>query len=621
MERRKILGLLFLTGAIFCTALTQPIEAETGSKRVQDLDWWQSGVIYQIYPRSFKDSNSDSIGDLDGITEKMDYLKSLGITGVWLSPIYESPQADFGYDISDFRKIDQFYGTFEDFARLREAVQSRGLKLLLDFIPNHTSDEHEWFEKSVQNIQPFADYYVWRDARYENGTRLPPNNWVSFFDGSAWTWNENRQKYYLHQYHEKQPDLNYRNPAVLEEMKEVMRFWLDAGVDGFRVDSCNTLVEDARFLDEPRSYLTGVRENSIQYLNHVYTQDQPETYDIIHQFRQVLDEYSKKETNMIQACDTERENCTSLATRRPSTRAMMTEAYVPIKDTMRFYGNSTHQGAHFPFNFFLITDLDRQSQAQDYLRVINMWMSNMPEGHWPNWVLGNHDRPRIATRFGPELVDGLHMIQFILPGTAITYFGDEIAMEDTFIRWDETVDPFALGVGKEHYLEVSRDGCRAPFLWDNTLSAGFSTLAYTWLPVNPNFYRSNLQIQMEDAKSHFKVYKKLVQLKKKPVIQFGTLNVKTLSRQTLMIERVDRASQVLYVTVVNTGSYYDYIDLSELLSLPLPNLTVYASSVNSMYAEGTEVSPDRLRLRPKEALILTNEKPALQKEESKDETK
>lgn len=191
----------------------QPEELED----VEALDWWQRGVFYQIYPRSFQDSNGDGVGDLRGIGSRLDYLKTLGITGVWLSPIYQSPQADFGYDISDFRKIDPVYGSLADFARLRDGVHERGLKLILDLVPNHTSDEHEWFQKALQNDPHYADYYVWHKGKLlENGTRTYPNNWLSFFDGPAWTWSEQRQMYYLRQYHPKQPDLNYRNPAVLQ---------------------------------------------------------------------------------------------------------------------------------------------------------------------------------------------------------------------------------------------------------------------------------------------------------------------------------------------------------------------------------------------------------------------
>nr|XP_018909206.1 PREDICTED: maltase 2-like [Bemisia tabaci] len=712
---------------------------------VEALDWWQRGVFYQIYPRSFQDSNGDGVGDLPGIGSRLDYLKTLGITGVWLSPIYQSPQADFGYDISDFRKIDPVYGSLADFARLRDGVHERGLKLILDFVPNHTSDEHEWFQKALQNDPRYADYYVWHKGKLlENGTRTYPNNWLSFFDGPAWTWSEQRQMYYLRQYHPKQPDLNYRNPAVLQEMLDVMKFWLNAGVDGFRVDSVNTLVEDDRFLDEPRSFLPGARPGSIFYHNHIFTQNQPETYEIIRKFRAFLDDYARSEaegracapkTNcarsvtvcnaqrdecssrstsacyekseacitqvsvcdtkrtecvklgvvgcdverrncsqgegpcraqrqrcaerIVEACNSERDSCGAQSTtacdaqrqscvaesmeacngerqscglevagcaaqveecssahdgspRRPSTKAMLTEAYTDMKHTVQYYGNSTHPGAHFAFNFFLLTELSRESQAQDFQGVIEAWMTTMPAGKWANWVVGNHDNPRIATRFGAEVVDAVHMIQFTLPGTTVTYAGDELGMEDAFIRWDESVDPFALNVGREHYLDVSRDGCRAPFLWDSSVSAGFSSNPRTWLPVNPNYYRANLQRQTKNERSHYWIYRNLLQLKDHPVIQFGSLNVKS-TRKILVIERADKSRNTVFVTVFNTGSFQENLHLSQVLNLPTKQLSVYASSSNSERTVGVEVDASRIHLRPKEALVLTNDHPLVQK--------
>ncbi|CAH0768328.1 unnamed protein product [Bemisia tabaci] len=552
------------------------------------LDWWQTDVIYQIYPRSFKDSNGDGIGDLKGITEKADYLKSLGIGAIWISPIFKSPMADFGYDIADFRAIEPIFGTMEDFKILRDTFHEKGIKVILDFVPNHSSDEHEWFQKSVQNIAPYSDYYVWVDAKYVNGTRTPPSNWLSYFEGSAWTWNENRQKYYLHQYHPKQPDLNYRNPAVMKEMQEVLRFWLDLGVDGFRVDTVFTLVEDDRYLDEPRSFIPGLEPTNIGYLDHIYTKDQPGTYDVIYQFRAFLDEYQKN------------------STKPTTTKFMATEAYSTLDDTMRYYGNATNNGSHFPFNFLLTTEVDRQSEADFFKSLIDSWYEKMPAGRWANWVIGNHDKPRAASRFGRDMLDSIHMIQFLIPGTVVTYMGDEIAMKDAFIRWKETVDPPGVNSGKRLYTSFSRDPERSPFLWDDTLSAGFSSNRTTWLPIHPNYWDFNLAKQEKSPKSHLSIYKRLLKLKSFPVIQRGSVKLTAPNKNILVIER--RQEKTVFVAVVNIGSFYETFDLTKHVSLPEPKLVVYTSSMNCEHKEDEAVDASAIKLRPKAGVVLSNQK-------------
>ncbi|KAJ4434274.1 hypothetical protein ANN_22826 [Periplaneta americana] len=419
----------------------------------QPLDWWQTAVFYQIYPRSFKDSDGNGVGDLNGITQKLDYLKDLGVGAVWLSPIYKSPMADFGYDISDFEDIDPIFGTLNDFDRLQRRTKELGIKLILDFVPNHSSDQHEWFIKSARREDPYTDYYTWADGKVDplTGERSEPNNWLSVFRGSAWTWNEQRQQYYLHQFAIEQPDLNYRNPAVVEEMKNVVRFWLNKGVDGFRMDAIPFLFEDASFSDEAPSGDPNAKPGDHANLVHNMTQNLPETYDMITQWRAVLDE-KKAEDNV--------------------TRLMMVEAYANLEHTMAYYGNNTVPGGHFPFNFLFITHLNNESSAAQIRGTINMWMREMREERWPNWVIGNHDQHRVASRFGPELADGLNMLALLLPGSVITYNGEEIGMEDGFVSWNDTVDPQGINAGEDRYLIMSRDFERTPFHWDNSTSSG-----------------------------------------------------------------------------------------------------------------------------------------------------
>lgn len=262
---------------------------------VVNADWWESGNFYQIYPRSFKDSDADGIGDLNGITSKLEYLKDIGITGTWLSPIFQSPQADFGYDISDFTKIHWEYGTLKDFERLVAKCKELNIRLILDFVPNHTSDEHEWFIKSEAKDPEYKDYYIWHPGKMVEGVRQPPNNWISVFRFSAWKWSDKRQEYYLHQFAEKQPDLNYRNPKVVEAMKDILRLWLSRGVTGFRIDAVPFLYEveaDANgdYPDEPLSGSCDDPE-SYCYLSHIHTQDKDETFDMAYQWRKVLDDF------------------------------------------------------------------------------------------------------------------------------------------------------------------------------------------------------------------------------------------------------------------------------------------------------------------------------------------
>nr|CAD7263971.1 unnamed protein product [Timema shepardi] len=413
----------------------------------EELDWWQKTVIYQIYPRSYRDSDGNGVGDLRGIWQRVKPIKDAGAGAIWLSPIYESPMKDFGYDIINQTVIDPLFGNMEDFMDLMNITHLLGMKLILDFVPDYSSDQHEWFQKSVKRIDPYTDYYIWHDGKVDNetGERSVPNNWVSAFEGSAWSWNEDRQQYYYHVFTVEQPDLNYRNEFLVEDMKNVMRYWLDMGVDGFRVDSVPHLFEDTKFLDEPLSHDPNALEGDYDSLVHIYTQNLPETYDMVYQFRAVVDEYKKKDG---------------------VTRVMMTEAYETINQTMLYYGTDERPGAHFTFNFLFIRNLTENSTADDYDYIIHHEIPST--GFCPQ--VGNHDNHRAASRF-PHLADAINMIAQLLPGTAVTYMGEEIAMEDTFISWEQTVDPPGLNAGPERYQLFSRDPERTPYQWDNTTSA------------------------------------------------------------------------------------------------------------------------------------------------------
>lgn len=337
------------------------------------LDWWEHGNFYQIYPRSFKDSNGDGVGDLNGIYQKVLHLKEIDVQGVWLSPIFKSPMVDFGYDISDYLSIQPEYGTMSDFERLAARLKQLGIKLILDFVPNHTSDEHEWFKNSVRRVPGYENFYVWHPGKVNaTGQIIPPNNWLSYFRFSAWEWNDIRKEYYFHQFTKQQPDLNYREPRVVENMKNVLRFWLAKGVSGFRIDTIQSLFEvkpnkDGDYPDEP---LSGECQNdplSHCYLNHIYTSDQNETYDMAYQWREVVDKFKQEHGG--------------------DTNILMTEAYTTLENIQRYYGDGKRNGSHIPFNFHLLSHIDTTSNARLVKQLTDDWLKRMPKDVQANWVV------------------------------------------------------------------------------------------------------------------------------------------------------------------------------------------------------------------------------------------
>lgn len=439
--------------------------------------WWQTGVIYQVYPRSFQDSNGDGIGDLNGIIQRLDYLQWLGITALWISPIYPSPMADYGYDISDYEGIHPLFGTMADFDRLLTEVHNRGMKLILDFVPNHTSDQHPWFleSKSSKN-NPKRNWYLWYDAK-PDGT--PPNNWLSVFGGSAWEWDEDTQQYYYHAFLKEQPDLNWRNPEVQEAMLNTMRYWLEKGVDGFRVDVMWHMVKDDQLRDNPPNPDYQQHMATYEQLLPYYSTDQPLVHDIVHMMRSLLDEYNE--------------------------RMMIGEIYLPIHKLVTYYGNDNN-GAHLPFNFQL---LSLPWHAREIGAAIDLYEGSLPPHGWPNWVLGNHDQPRITSRVGLQQARVAAMLLLTLRGTPTIYYGDEIGMTDVPIPFDEVQDPQGLNMPDKN---LSRDPSRTPMQWDAQDFAGFSNTK-PWLRVDKSYKRINVSIQKNDEHSMLQLYRKLISLR------------------------------------------------------------------------------------------------------------
>uniref|UniRef100_A0A1I8QES5 alpha-glucosidase n=1 Tax=Stomoxys calcitrans TaxID=35570 RepID=A0A1I8QES5_STOCA len=543
-------------------------QTEEMSSVAIDNEWWKTAVFYQIYPRSFMDSNDDGIGDLGGVLAKLNYLADTGITATWLSPIFQSPMVDFGYDISNFKAIHEEYGTMEDFEALIEEANRLNIKIILDFVPNHTSDQCEWFKKSAARVEGYEDFYVWHDGKVnESGEREPPNNWASVFYGSAWTWHPEREQFYLHQFTAEQPDLNYRNPKVVEAMDDVITFWLDKGVSGFRVDAVNHLFEDPELRDEPPSGKTDDKLSHL-YADHIYTLDWPEVYELMHHWRYLLEDYTERHGG--------------------PARIMMSEAYADVKLIMEYYENDKGiKGPHFPFNFFMLSDLNDKSDARDYVFTIQKWLAYMPRNHTANWVMGNHDNPRTASRLGAASVDAINMLVMTLPGVAVTYNGEEIGMQDfRDISWEDTVDPPARNVGPENYKEVSRDPERTPFQWSGEKNAGFSNADKTWLPVHPNYQELNLELQMSMEKSHYSVYKELLQLRKNPVLQQGRTTVEAVNRHVFVVMRHLKGHPSV-MTIVNTSGQEQMVDLQHVLD-EIQQLTVLVSGTNTIYDKGTK---------------------------------
>ncbi|XP_055857371.1 maltase A3-like [Episyrphus balteatus] len=550
-------------------------------------DWWKTASFYQIYPRSFKDSDGDGIGDLTGIREALPYLKEIGITATWLSPIFTSPMADFGYDVANFTEIDSIFGTMNDFdALIREAKQI-GIKIILDFVPNHSSDECEWFQKSIIRDPEFEDFYIWHPGKVVNGTRQPPTNWVSVFRGSAWKWNEQRQEYYLHQFVDKQPDLNYRNPKVKNYMNEVLRFWLKKGVSGFRVDAVPHVFEIAadvngNYLDEPRNdWVTD--PDDYGYVDHIYTTNQPETVQLVYEWRKVLDDFRAENGG--------------------EERILMIESWSSVDIVMEYYGNGTTEGAQIPFNFLIISSLTNESNAYDYAEVINTWTNKMPKGRTANWVLGNHDKNRVGSRMGIDRIDMLNMLIKVLPGCSVTYQGEEIGMTDVWISWNDTVDPQACNSNPSVYEKMSRDPCRTPFQWNNGKNAGFSNGNKTWLPVSHLYPLVNVKREHEIPNSHLNIYKELQALRSEKVLNHGDFEITAVNDNVLAIKR-SLVNEYTFIALLNIMDDVETINLNAIYD----NLSNYLEYIlvceNSIRRKGDTILTDQILLLPKEAVLL-----------------
>jgi alpha-glucosidase len=455
---------------------------------VAHREWWHHAVFYEVYPRSFADSNNDGVGDLNGITSKLGYLQHLGVKALWITPCFPSPQVDFGYDVSDYESIDPMYGTLADFDRLVAQSKAHDIKIILDFVPNHTSDQHKWFQESKSSrTSPKRDWYIWRDGK---GPNQPPNNWTSTFGGSAWKYDPATGQYYYHYFYAEQPDLNWRNPEVVKAMLDAMRFWYKRGVAGFRLDAVDTLYEDPNLKDNP--LLPGTDKFGFPNTNEIYNKKLPEVHDIMRAMRKVADEYGA-----VLIGETWTQNV-----------AQLREYYGPRNDELQM-----------PMDL-MMTEFKQVSAPvfRDHIGAVE------GAGGWPVFVISNHDIVRSYTRWG----DGVHnddiaklmaAMYLMLRGTPIMYYGEEIGMENSDPKSkDDVRDP----IGRRGWpLEKGRDGERTPMQWSDAKNAGF-TEGTPWLPVAPNYRTHNVVTETADPQSILNFYRRLLELRREePALREG----------------------------------------------------------------------------------------------------
>ncbi|XP_026670847.1 maltase 1-like [Ceratina calcarata] len=484
-----------------------------------------------------------------GIISRLDYLQDLGIDAILLAPIYASPLIDSGYDISNYTSINPLLGNLQDFDELIEEAHKRQLKVILDVVPNHTSEKHEWFQLSSRNIKPYGDYYVWS----RKSTWKPPNNWVSTHsdvEGSAWTWHSTKRQWYYHKFHKSQPDLNLRNENVIQELLDVFKFWLKRDVDGFRIGGVSYLYEDEDLRDEPAG------------ANGSYTSGLPESTALVYKFRSYIDDW--------------------VAANNATSKLLIAESRDSDEKLISLYGNGTHKGIA-PFNFRFITSIRNTSTAEQIKNVLEGWIKKLPNNTSTNWVLSNHDNSRAASRIGLNRVDGLHMLSLLLPGQAYTYYGEEIAMLDRKMSWSETIDPMGCSRTKETYANYSRDPERTPMQWNSNISAGFSTNKITYLPVHPEYAKRNIEVQRNQTRSNLNIYKSLTALRKDQIFTHGDYKFAGLNNDRVFVMRRSLANNpIYYIVAVNLELRQETLNLTSLYRNVEDSAEIVVASSNAV---------------------------------------
>jgi alpha-glucosidase len=519
--------------------------------------WRDVNVVYQIYPRSFKDTNSDGVGDIAGIAQGLDYIsKVLGAEAIWISPFFPSPQADCGYDVSDYCAVDSLFGSMADFDELLAAAHERGLKVMLDLVPNHTSDQHPWFQESRSSRDnQKRDWYVWRDA---------PNNWLSVSGGSSWELDTTTNQYYLHSFMSSQPDLNWENPAVRQAIQDVMRFWFNKGVDGFRVDAVWALSKDTTFADDPINETFVGESGTYGSFVHKSCKNGPRLAEYLHELTAVAAEFSDK--------------------------YLLFEFY---PDTMLGDENEQLKQLHdvapeiaAPFYF---EGLQKPWHATGFGEAMKDYLDVVPEEARPSICFSNHDQPRLVSRYGAEQARLIAMLQMTLPGLPVMYYGDEIGMENVPIPPELTKDKF-----EKTGDSGGRDPGRTPMQWDDSALAGFTTVS-PWLPIGQNTTKSNVVGELHDPDSWLSLYRRLLELRKEAVMQRGSFEIVSAgSGYVLAYKRT--LGDVNYYVVCNFAA------AMQILDLPVPMTALVAET----HINSTVIRPDgRVSLQGFGAAILS----------------
>ena len=534
--------------------------------------WWQTGVLYQVYPRSFQDADGDGTGDLDGITQRLPHLASLGVDALWISPFYPSPMADGGYDVADFCDVDPLFGSLAAFDRLVAAAHALGLRVVVDWVPNHTSDRHPWFESArASRDSPHRDRYVWRDARPGTGPGAahppaPPNNWLSAFGGPAWTWDAPTAQFYLHSFLREQPDLNWRDAGLRGALLATLRFWMDRGVDGFRIDTAVHIAKDPLFRDNPPEPTPDAGHKPVTEYDrqqHVRDRAHPDVHGHFRTFRALVDTHERPDGGVPE-------------------RALFGEIHLgrDLPQWATYFGRNDE--LHLPLNFGLLATPWTAAGLRAHVEAVE---AALPDGAWPSYVLGSHDERRLASRVGPAGARLAAVLLLTLRGLPTLYAGDEIGTPDVDIPDDRVRDPAGVRVPG-----TGRDGGRTPLAWDASAGAGFSTAADLWLPLHETWRSVNVDAQLADEGSLLTLYCRLLALRRAtPALHAGTYGTLADIPETVFgYERVSGDSHALVL-----------LNLSETgvtVNLPAGPWRRAVSTHGGAHPDG--------RLRPNEGVVL-----------------
>jgi alpha-glucosidase len=538
---------------------------------MENQPWWRGAVIYQIYPRSFMDANQDGIGDLAGIVQKLPYVKKLGVDAIWISPFFKSPMKDFGYDISDYREIDPIFGTMQDFDLLMAKAKKLDLKVIIDQVLSHTSDQHDWFIESRQDrTNEKADWYVWVDAN-EDGT--PPNNWLSIFGGGAWQWEPRRQQYYLHNFLTSQPDLNFHNEAVRKAVLDNVKFWLDLGVDGFRLDAINFCYHDKLLRDNPAKALEDRQgrgfsdDNPYAFQYHYYNNTQPENIEFMEDIRALMDQYP----------------------------GVVTLGEISSENSLQTMAEYTQgdKRLHMAYSFELLTPDGSPTYIRNTVEALEEQLSD----GWPCWAIGNHDVARVATRWNKSHNDKANTtaqskmynaLLASLRGSVCSYQGEELGLTEADIAYDDLQDPYGINFWPTF---KGRDGCRTPIPWDNnSVNAGFSASDTPWLPVSNVHAENAVEVQEKDKSSVLIAYRTFLTWRKmQSCLLYGDINFIESTAEKLVFTRqyqdkklmvvanftsnsLEYATKETNLTLLNGNGFSSSIDDNSVVTLPAFNI-------------------------------------------------